>query len=961
MLSKLVNFTNRKGDGKMNSKNSLLKLGMASLAFCLLLTAFLTGCGGSNSSGSATNAAAVNADGQTLPTTYSIRGKLVSDQTTQAPAAGVNIKLLAQDVVTSKFVDTGKSVVTLTSGEYSFTNLVRGIYVLSAQANASFQESQMLVIIDASNAEANVVTDNMITVPVGTPTSGEVTLKGKTVSDATGANPIGGLTITVSKMDSAGSWQLVTDKVAQTLTSGEFIFQGMKAGTYKLDISGVVGGVNKYNATSKLAIISTSNSLTELDLGNVVILPFGNTLTGEITLKGKIVTDSTGLTSISGLIVKLSVLEATGNWKLIADKVAMSLSNGEFAFTSLKAGTYKLDIDGVVDGINKYTATSKLAIISTTVTTEFDAGNIIVLPFGSIPTGDMTVKGKMVADSTGETPVGDLIVKLSIMDLDGTWKSTGKSAVTLSSGEFVFSQLETGNYKLDTDGIIGANHKYSALSKLVIVSSINNQTEIDAGNIVLTPVPNPITTIPTINLKGRVIDILASSPLSVALVSVDTGQSTVTDGFGMFELRNIEVGTRRLIITKQSMSSYTVSFEGKDTPTFTGIVLNNTQYPIISEADHTVDLFAQGLDFKITLLQHMSGSLMGTVKKFKIEDGVVSYKTEAKSKYEFELWQVFPDKSTARHSSVQSDEDGEWKMDNLPPYEDNSALWYAVAPGSLATVQQGQTGNVVAFTNTASEWAGRSPILANGYKIQAGQTTVMDFILPSFLYYTYATNVKPVEDAAFAAISTAIFPDDYASDHLTTPLKKVYFSWTPTAASQTLTLEFSRAYKTTDTSVIQQMFPSEFGKTNTKSFLSSSIGLDFGRFAWRTVVYDSKAPAVPIPSMSHLYTVIPSSEDLTPSSGTVIIQSTVASYTVTFMAPNDEDATGITMELYHVPTPNTYHLIANPAAKDISKSAVWSIEFPNGKPGAGDYQWRAIYYYSDGPRMTSEFAPIKFQ
>jgi hypothetical protein len=594
------------------------------------------------------------------------------------------------------------------------------------------------------------------------------------------------------------------------------------------------------------------------------------------------------------------------------------------------------------------------------VTTEFDAGNIVVLPFGSIPTGDMTIKGRMVADSTGSTPVGGLVVTLSMMDLDGTWKSTPKVITTLSTGEFVFSLLETGNYKIDTDGFINGKSKYSALSKLVIVSNINNVTEIDAGNIILTEVPNPNTTIPVYNLKGRVIDILASAPLSVAMVSVDSGQTTVTDGFGMFELKNIEVGIRRLNVTKQSMSSYTVSFEGIEVATFTGIILNNVEYPINSAADRTVDLFAQGLDFKITLLQHNSGSLMGTVKKFKV-DGEVSYKTEAMVNYEFDLWQIFPDKSTARHSSVKSDGDGEWKMDNLPPFEDNSALWYAVAAGSTAKVEQGQTGNVVAFTNLAPEWNGRNPILANGYKVQSGETTIMDFILPSFLYYTYTTTTKPVEEARFAPVSTTVFPDDYDKDFETTALKQVYFSWTPTAASQALTLEFSRANLTDDTAAVVQVFPYEAKQPNTQTFLSKSIGLDFGRFAWRTVVYDPKAPTVPIPSMSHLYTVYPSSDDITPSSGTTILRNTTATYTVTFLAPNDKEATSISMELYRVTGPNTSVLVASPKVEDITTSAVWTIEFSAGVPLAGDYKWRAVYYYLDGPRMTSEFADIKFQ
>lgn len=729
----------------MNSKNSLLRLGIAAIMLCLLAATFITGCGGANSSGGDSSTPTQPSSSGTLPSSYNLRGKLISDSKTLSPVASVTIKLLMQDPTTSNFKDTGKSTISLSSGEFSFLGISKGVYVLSTNATATFQESQKLIVINESNTTSDIETGNMLVMPIGSTPTGEVTLKGKTIADGPGATPIGGLTIRLSRLGSDGAWSLISDKVAQSLSSGEFVFLKLETGTYKIDIDGMIGGIAKYTPSSKLAIIGSTENLTSIDVGNIIMVT----------------------------------------------------------------------------------------------------------------------------------------------------------------------------------------------------------------------VPSPSTAIPTINLKARLFDTLASAPMSIAIVSADSGQTTVSDGFGFFELKNLEAGVRRISVTKNGMASFSLSFEVlSNAGVATGISLNNQTYAINSADNRTVDLFKHGLDIKITLQQHHSGSLMGTVKEFVIQNNQATYITTPRSNYSFELWQKFPDGSFGRHGSVTSDEDGEWKVDNLPPYEDNGSLWYALAAGTI--VQVNQTTKEIIFVNSSSEWSGRTPVLAASYKVQAGETTIMDFTLPPFLSNPYQSNVVAVADAKLATDSAAIFPGGYSFDLETKTLENVYFKWTGPQLVKKVTISFQRAYKKATTPTIQQIYDSVAGTVNTQTFKPTTIGLDFGRYTWKTTVYDSNAPTIPIDSPLNLFTVYPSSTDITPSNNS-IIEIKNATYTVTFIAPKDDEATSVSMELYRVNAGSNI-LVANPKVGDISITPIWSIEFPPNEPNTPDaFKWRAVYYYLDGPPLYSEFANLTFQ
>lgn len=749
MLRLLVNSTIDKGDGKMNSKNSLLKLGMASLAFCLLLAAFLTGCGGSNSSGSA--APAVNAAGITLPTTYTVQGKIVSEGSTQTPIGSLTVRLLLQDSATGVLNDTGKRYVTESSGEFSFVNLARGIYVVKVEGNASYFESSKLLVINELNTSSNVD------------------------------------------------------------------FQSL-----------------------------------------------------AMTAKSQFV---------------------PGNYTLV---------------------------------------------------------------------------GKVVEESATAAPIPNAKVNLFVQKNDSL-EDTGKSAMSLISGEFIFTGLATGTYVLKVD----ANSAYLAGSRLALINATSDLATIDVGNLVLVkqPVTDPL--IKTLDLRARLVETVSRTPLAIAIVSLDSGQSTVADGFGYFTLNGIASGTRRLSVYQPGSASFTVSIEvrASTNPNADSIVVNNTNYPI-NVGTRTVDLEKYGYDIPVTLDLHPSGVLEGTVKKFALDGyGLPTSLLEPYGGFEFDLWIVFPDKTSERFGSVVAKNDGSWRVDQLPPFEDNSALWYAVAANTAVEVKQADSGNVSVFSNQSSKWVGRNPVLASAYKVQSLQTTVMNFNIPSFEYSIYPPGtVKPVEVAELSTDSGASYIKDIPGCDIDSDL---YLRWTGPGTTSVVIFSVEAAYSEKTPTAVTKTFtlkPDELSSTfvHLEKFKPINLPLSYGRYTWRMLVNDPLWGNIQIPSDSHLLTIRPSNRELSPPND-FVQEISPATYTVTFIAPTDPEASQAVLELYRNVAgtwvkQGTGETTSSSAPSAPSSKAVFSLTYPEGgNPNPGSYRWRVGYFYPGGPPMFSEYAYLTFQ
>lgn len=573
----------------------------------------------------------------------------------------------------------------------------------------------------------------------------------------------------------------------------------------------------------------------------------------------------------------------------------------------------------------------------------------------SLNAGTASLFGRVVTSNS--TPIANIEVKLLVQNIStGNLEDTGRKSLTLTSGEFIFNGLGTGTFILRID----PTSNYLESSKL---AKIEGEGAVNTGDFVILA-KTPDGTVPTLNLKAQAVDALSGKPLSVAQISVDTGQTTITDAFGFFELYNLASGTRQLIVKQPGLASYTIYFEvnGVTPPNAQSVFINNQTIPINDAANNRVDLTitVPPSVIKINPNIHQSGVLAGTVKKFVLDaNNVATSNEEAFAGFEFDVWIINSEGLARKSHTIISKNDGTWRLDNLPPFEDNGSLWFAVPVRTQVQVLQGQTGNAVVFTNSSAEWADRDPVLAYGYKVSANQTTIMDFTVPSFVYSNPLPTVQDPTNAKF----TDLLGNTISQATLTGDIQ---FTWTGPGIVNQIFLEFSRVYKNPSVPVVSKLIKYNANEStdsttvHVRTLKPADYGLDFGRFTWVTKVVDPNVDYTTI-SESTLLTIVPSKDDLSPAHGSTIQKNSVATYTISFIAPLDSEATYATMELeYFDPVASVWKQLGTTNALTLTNQAIFSMEFSPNAPVNGNYRWRSRYYYDDGPSLDSEYAEIKF-
>lgn len=572
----------------------------------------------------------------------------------------------------------------------------------------------------------------------------------------------------------------------------------------------------------------------------------------------------------------------------------------------------------------------------------------------SLAPGQFNILGKVVSDGT--SPVGSVTVKLFVQNpTTGALADSGRTSVSLTSGEFNFNNLSTGTYILK----IEESDKYLETSKLAIVEN-TNATNVDTGNLNLFSKTNIDPTVPTLDIRARLVSSLSLTGVSVAEIVLDSGQRTVCDGFGIFTLKYVERGTRTMTISQPGLSPFTVSFavEGDTPPDADNIVFNSVTYNVNS-GPRTVDLVGV-YDIQANPNLHTSGALMGTVKKYQTApDG--SRTEVAYPNYEFDLWQVFPDNSSRGSGNVITDSNGTWRKDQLPPFEDTGARWFAVPKGTGVVIEQVTAEKVfVKFVNNDSTWIGREAVLAYGYKVQGGQTTVMDFVVPAFATNPTATTIAAITDAAFATNAGGPFTADIE----TSMVEDLYLKWTGPGTSTAVTVAFYKAYvgaPVAETTKTFTLTDTSATAVNLFSFKPFDIGLNYGRHTWKILAADTDVSKQPSESVAKLITIAPSNEDVTPREGTAIKKAIGVGedFTVTFSVPQDPEATNYTFELYALDGGKVRVSSSNVTGNSLTMTFT-NAQLAAGMLPAGNYSWQVTYGYKDGPPMRTEETNIRF-
>jgi len=328
MLKKFINSKNNKGDGKMNSKNSILRMTMAVAGAFLIGVMLLTGCGGANStSGAGINLSQTTASGtETVTISYgAIEGRVVS------LGSGGNVSEIP--VILENNSSVIATTKTIPSGAYFFDRVPFGTYIIRINSSASYSQTATLVTVNAnkvSSPELQLVSALKITDIPTTNISGILTA----ALDGTG--------LSIAQLELDSGYRTVTDAFGAfslpNVASGSRRLDVTKPGMKPYSISFTVNSpngqtVNKvtYNGTdyfptatgTSLGSIAITYSLTDSSMitGTVMqyqLLPNGKPTSTKVPVSGFAFELWMNQSSITSPYTKISlvVTEADGSFKL---------------------------------------------------------------------------------------------------------------------------------------------------------------------------------------------------------------------------------------------------------------------------------------------------------------------------------------------------------------------------------------------------------------------------------------------------------------------------------------------------------------------------------------------------------------------------------------------------------------------------------------------------------------------
>ncbi len=216
-----------KGDGNMNSKNSLLKLVFTSLTCLLVMTACLTGCGGANPSGSDT--ATPITPPSVLPSLATGTAQLIGSLRDSSTGnlinnANASIVVKAQLIGTSNVETYDAS--TSNNQAFAFYNLAKGgYYLIIASDTAGIFELKSEIIELNANTQLN-----MSLTPVVIPAASTNLNFFGVVKDSLNQAPV--MAATIKVVNNAGQTYQTT-----SLSTGQFAIPSLASGTYTITIT----------------------------------------------------------------------------------------------------------------------------------------------------------------------------------------------------------------------------------------------------------------------------------------------------------------------------------------------------------------------------------------------------------------------------------------------------------------------------------------------------------------------------------------------------------------------------------------------------------------------------------------------------------------------------------------------------------------------------------------------------
>ncbi|MBL8397909.1 MAG: carboxypeptidase regulatory-like domain-containing protein, partial [Candidatus Accumulibacter sp.] len=359
------------------------------------------------------------------------------------------------------------------NGNYLFTNLVPGTYSVTFVAPTGYLFTTQDSGADASDSDANTTTGNTIQTVLDSGESdrtwdaGLVQPKASIgnfvwedanfsgVQDA-GENGISG--VTVKLLNSSGTVVGTTT----TDASGQYLFSNLTPGDYKVQVVAPSGyfatwsNIGNDSLDSDIVLTDGSMSLTTLSAGeNDLTWDAGFYRKAEIGDRVWLDSNSNGIqdTGETGVAnVTVSLKNASGT--VVATQ--QTDANGNYLFSSLTPGTYSIQVtapsgysfttqdvgvDGSDSDVNSTGNTVQTVLTSGESDRTWDAG--LVAPKASIGNFVWEDKNYNGIQDAGESGIAGVTVKL--LNSSGTVVGT---TVTGSTGQYLFSNLNPGDYKV---------------------------------------------------------------------------------------------------------------------------------------------------------------------------------------------------------------------------------------------------------------------------------------------------------------------------------------------------------------------------------------------------------------------------------------------------------------------------------------------------------------------------------
>lgn len=333
----------------------------------------------------------------------------------------------------------------------------------------------------------------------GTPPPPTGSIEGTVMIEGTGAD---GVTVTLND-----------GTTTTTAGGGAYRFTGVEGGAYTITISGYPSDAT-FDATQATATIASANQVVQVNFSGSYIRT--SSILGTVTLEG---------TGLSGLSVALSGM---------SEGTTTTASDGAFAFTGLRAGTYTVEVSGYDSEAYSFSNTTQSATVGVGASAE--------MSFEGTHIRTASIRGTVMVGEAGLSGVQ--------VSLTGLSEAT---AETDDAGSYEFENLQAGSYTVTISGFNARVYGFE-------ITTLN--ASLDVGetanlNFEGTALRNGgITGRLYVNELDRNDRFDEGEELEVAGVMVTlTGpgvaqtQTTMTDDKGMYGFDSLEAGSYRLMIS----------------------------------------------------------------------------------------------------------------------------------------------------------------------------------------------------------------------------------------------------------------------------------------------------------------------------------------------------------------------------------------------------------------------------